>query len=196
MVFVLTTANVDRDGLRRECWLGALHAFGTSHVFQRRARRLNLKLRLLTYTGIALPLTVGATAVSFGFDLAVLPAMLAIVSSLLVVQLLVSVWAVVAHWVEAHTYANESAIANDELARRYEALARTPPTDAELRSEFDLLNVDNRNRTQQDMRRDITEREKRRGMRAALRQYQRACATCREVPTSMKPTDCDTCGNF
>lgn len=188
--------NVGADSMRQDCWTSALHAHGTSHIFQRRARRLGLKLRLLTYTGIALPLVVGATALSFSLEIVILPTMMTVVATLLILQLLTSTWAVAAHWVDRHIYANESATANDELARRYAALAKSPPLGADFKTEYDLITADNRNRNQQDMKQGVTAKEKREGMRAALRQYQRRCATCGETPTSMKPTDCDTCGNF
>jgi mobilome CxxCx(11)CxxC protein len=192
----LTSPELDYDNLRRECWNGALHTYGTSYIFQQRAQRLNRRLRLLTYSGVALPLIVGATVLSFGLDIVILPVMVAIVAPLVVMHVLASAWAVVDHWVDAHTYANESATANDQLARRYEALAKNPPTAAEFKSKYDLVCADDSSRTQQDMRKGMTDKEKRKGMRAALRQYQRQCATCQQTPTSMSPTSCDTCGNF
>ena len=64
----------------------------------------------------------------------------------------------------------------------------------ELRNE--VLKTENNLRRHIDNQQNVTEKEKRFGMRAALRQYQKQCSACKKVPTTMKPTSCGVCGNF
>lgn len=48
----------------------------------------------------------------------------------------------------------------------------------------------------QDEKHSISEADEKRGMRYALRNYQRTCVSCGQVPTSMTSTSCNICGNF
>ncbi|MDR3625278.1 MAG: hypothetical protein P4L45_00510, partial [Ignavibacteriaceae bacterium] len=61
---------------------------------------------------------------------------------------------------------------------------------------YRLLKIENDFRIDRDNQQYITEKEKRMGMRAGLRQFKRACAACKQVPVSLKSTNCDVCGNF
>ncbi|MGI5048341.1 hypothetical protein ACM9HD_33575, partial [Streptomyces sp. JAC25] len=54
------------DDYRRKCWDAALHAYGTSHIFQRRASDLKRKTDLLTWVGLVVPLLIGALVGAFG----------------------------------------------------------------------------------------------------------------------------------
>ena len=45
----------EADAVRRRCWDGALHAYATSYIFQRRARTLGTKLNWITYVGLSSP---------------------------------------------------------------------------------------------------------------------------------------------
>ncbi|GAB3507229.1 hypothetical protein GCM10027575_15640 [Phytohabitans suffuscus] len=191
-----TAEQTDRELLRKDCWANARHAYGTSFIFQRRARRLRRSLHLVSYAGIALPLIVGSVALSFGTEFKFWPILIVVVASLLIGQLAVSLWSAMGGWLEKHAYASESASANDRLARRYEELGRNPPAGAQFKIQYDLLGVDDENRRDQDTRQEITAKERRYGMRVALHRFDAVCTTCDEKPKSLKPTDCDTCGNF
>jgi mobilome CxxCx(11)CxxC protein len=184
------------DFLKHDSRTNRLFAFGTSYVFQHRVVRLGKCLRLLTYAGLLFPLMVGAVALSFGAKFKLLPIAIVIASTILVVQLAVSLWAIIARWVENHAYATESVTANDELARRYDDIMKSSAPYDQLKAQFDVIRADDQNRRTLDGRQNITEKEKNRGMRAALRNYQQPCATCNIVPISMMPTSCPTCGSF
>nr|WP_240947781.1 mobilome CxxCx(11)CxxC protein [Planosporangium mesophilum] len=184
------------DSLRQECWTNAIHAYGTSYVFQQRQRRLKRAQLWITYSGIIIPLLMGAILLSFGLKLPGLSIMIAGASVLLIGQLALSTWSALAGWTDQLAYANESVVSNESLSRRFADLGRTPPKGTRFRTEFDLLRTEDSARRDQDLRQHLTEKELRMGMRAALRQFERKCATCGQVPTSMKATDCDTCGKF
>ena len=50
---------------RGEAWDNAIHAFGTSYIFERRLKAARKKLRWLTFLGIAVPVMVGGVVVTF-----------------------------------------------------------------------------------------------------------------------------------
>jgi mobilome CxxCx(11)CxxC protein len=183
--------------IRQECWNQALRCFGTAYLFERRARRFRTMLRVLAFAGIAGPAIVGAVVLSFQTDASVLPIILVLAGVLSVAQLIASLWALSAKWDDAHAYASESTSANYRLFGRYRDLARIPPSDAaDLERQFELLQAEYRNRSDQDNRQGVTDEEKRRGYRAALRELRRPCPECGNIPASMEPTDCGVCGNF
>ncbi|MGW4750469.1 mobilome CxxCx(11)CxxC protein, partial [Streptomyces sp. NPDC004290] len=76
------------------------------------------------------------------------------------------------------------------------ALADDPPTLASLRTQYEKLEVEDSARRDRDSEKGVTDKERRRGMRATLRKFQRQCAGCQLVPTSLTPSDCDVCGRF
>lgn len=182
--------------VRLRCWDGALNAYATSFIFQRRARTLGIKLNLITYIGFVVPMTVGLIVLSYGY-LKSLPIIISIAAALGIAQLVVSLWSVIGGWVAGYSYASTSAAANSSLALRYEDLASNPPDDISvLRREYEKLTIRDEDRQEQDYQQSVKESEKRMGMRAALRKYQRPCAGCGKVPTNMKATECGVCGNF
>lgn len=180
---------------RTDCWNGALHTYGTSAVFQRRAIGLRQKLRILNYIGIAVPLLVGGLVVSYG-AVKILPIIIGVASAIGLVQLAVNAWAMTAGWVEAYSYAVGSVTENDSLANRYQDLAKNPPLLDEMRQRYDKLQHEDGVRRSRDNEQGVTAAEKRYGMRAALRKYQRKCSACTQVPTTMKPGNCGVCGDY
>lgn len=65
----MTTSSTSTEQIasyRSLFWDNAIHAFGTSYVFQQRARRLKTRLQRINYVGIAVPVLVGSLVLSFG----------------------------------------------------------------------------------------------------------------------------------
>jgi mobilome CxxCx(11)CxxC protein len=108
--------------------------------------------------------------------------------------LILSVWALAAKWDDAFAYSQEAMTDNYRLANTFEKLARVAPADIAMR--FEIADAAYQARVDADNRQGLSDKDKRRGMRAALRQYQRPCVGCQKVPASMKPSECDICGNF
>jgi len=183
--------------LRSMSWDQALHCFATAYVAGQRARSLERKLRFLEFTGIAMPLLVGATAAAFGLQSKAVVALLAVASIVGIGQLLGSLWALISRWQDSFAAARESQVTNGRLFEQYRRLGRNPPAaihDAEV--QLDLLDSENNYQAAIDARMAITDEEKRMGMRAALRELQRGCASCKKVPSDMMATQCGVCGNF
>lgn len=182
------------NAIRQECWRRAVEAFGTAHIFEDRARSNRCKLRLLEFSGLAVPLLVGVAVLAFGLEAEFLDEAVTAAAIAAGLQLVVTLWALVAGWDDEFGYAKESAADNHRLSKLFAKLARTDPDD--LETQFEIRDAEYTAREQSDYQRGITEKEKRKGMRAGLRRFQRQCSACGEVPESLEPSDCSVCGNF
>lgn len=182
--------------IRSQCWEAALHAYGTSYVFRYRARTLRRNLQLLNFASLAVPFLVGALVLAFG-EFKLLPVAISIGAALGIMQALGALWSVVGSWVDNYSYAAQSASANELLATRFRDLGKNPPSATdELALRYQILTTEDQARREQDHPKDVTDEERRMGMRAALRWLQKACAGCGQIPTSMTPNNCDVCGSF
>jgi len=192
-----TSAEDQFDFTRSECWVRALQAFGTAHIFELRARKYSRLLRWVAFVGLVVPLVVGGFALSYGASFVALPVVIIIGSAVGIVQATISLWSLVARWLESYAYAIESVISNKGLYLRFKDLGGNPPTLLDdLKTQYRLLQVEDDARRGQDYKQEITEPEKRRAMRAGLRELGRECASCHKVPTEMNPTECGVCGDF
>jgi len=186
-----------KDEQRVDCWDKAIHAFGTAFIFGQRKNNAQKKLKRLSFIGIAVPVLVGGIVVAFfGLD-QVKPFLgwLILVGGLLgTTQIVFNIWSLVAKWDDEATYGTESSVDNYNISKSYADLARNPSESFD--PTYQMLNLRNDIRSSEDGKKGITESEKRMGMRAALRKYERACVKCKLVPYDLKPTDCPVCGNF
>lgn len=182
---------------RQHCIAESVHCHGTAHIFGVRAQVLRRRIKMMSFLGVVAPGLVGVTIGSFGVtaDATVLCIALAGVAS--VPLFVLSVWSLVNDWPGQLSYADESHTANRSLAEAFQRLARDQGLNAnDFKNEVRFLDQESSSRSSLDERRDVTENEKRMGMRAALRTLQMACAGCKQVPQSLAPTDCGVCGNF
>jgi mobilome CxxCx(11)CxxC protein len=164
--------------LRENCWNKALYSFATAWIFEKRASRLRWRLKLLTFLGIAVPLALGGTVASFGLDFKYLGFIVIVAGVLSITQLVGSLWTLVAKWQDEYAYSLESTVVNYGLSTNYKELGENPPQNEELKIKTNLLDIENRVIEESDYKHGISEKEKRMGHRAALRQFRRACVTC------------------
>ncbi len=123
--------------------------------------------------------------------------MLFIAGTIAIIQLLLSIWSLVSSWNEKLSYYLESKSSNYNLSSQYQKLAKnTSISEDEFDSELRVLERESELRAALDNKNDVTDKEKRMGMRYALRHFQRPCASCNIVPTDMKSTSCGVCGNI
>jgi mobilome CxxCx(11)CxxC protein len=109
-------------------------------------------------------------------------------------QLLMAVWSLVARWDDDRAYSIFATRSNSTLRAEWESVAKAQATHIE--AEYNRVQAAEKIIEQEDLTKEISDKEKRYGMRAGLLFYRKACAVCKLVPTSMKPTNCDVCGNF
>lgn len=172
----------------------AFYAYGTYRIFERRALSLRSKRNAITFLGIIVPLSVGSLILSFGAMPKLLPYVVALAGIAGTLQLVLSAWSIVARWDEQYSYATTAMLANTRLFNSWERLIKNPPGD--FQQAFSELEAENGRQEQSDLAAHITQKEKQFAMRAALLHMGLPCATCKVRPISLKPSGCDTCGNF
>ncbi|MDD2819710.1 MAG: hypothetical protein PHW29_00455 [Flavobacterium sp.] len=183
--------------LRQDAWNEALHSFGYGYIYTLRGGSLSKKLNLITFLGIVIPLLIGAIVTTYGVNSPLLFYMLWVAGPLSILQLVISVWAVVNNWNSSFAYYLETSLDNYKLANDYEEIGKYPDkTVIGLKTQLEKINVLRDNRDKQDNRYPLKDFEKRKGMRYALRKYKRDCAGCNIKPVNMKSSDCGVCGNF
>ncbi|MBQ0895672.1 hypothetical protein KBX37_21675 [Micromonospora sp. U56] len=182
--------------IKVEIWDRAFYASATAAIFGYRAEKLKRRLQLLTFVALAVPIVVGGLALAYGAGFRFLHLAVAIGALVGLVQLVISLWSVVATWVEEYGYSAASLVDNSQIAQELEELANEPLELDELRQRYVALKARDTARRAQDYTHGVTDQEKRRGHRSALRDRGRKCAGCGEVPTSIKPSTCGVCGDF
>lgn len=181
----------------KECWNEVILNYGTGYIFEQRANRYRKGLRLVTYVSIAIPAIVGAFYLAFSSKQEWLSYLYNLAGILGTIQIAISVWSLVGKWEDNYSYSLEASTVNYDLAKRFERLAKRPPSDSnDLKRAFENLMIENDLRSDQDVKQGVPQKELRQGMRAALFKYKKPCATCEQVPTSMTATNCETCGDF
>lgn len=183
------------DKLKKECADNRFYSFGTSKLFERRAKIYRRYLNLITFLGLAVPLVIGITVLSFSGESKVFKnIMIPTAGMLTTCQLIVSLWALVSRWNEKNDYAVSAIKSNTRLETEFNRLCNSEEEVinneiSNLRNEYDRVK-------QEDTAHGVSEKEMRWGMRKALIHYKLKCPTCNLKPTSMVPLSCDTCGNF
>jgi mobilome CxxCx(11)CxxC protein len=184
------------DTLRKQCHEEVVHCLGTAAVFEYRANVLRRRIRFLAFVGLALPLVVGVAYVSFG-ETWVTKALTGVAVLLGAIQIVLSLWSLAFRWDDDFAYFAEAHSANRRLAERLRDLARNQSLSAtRFQDTFDALDSDNKHRSTLDEKYEVTDNEKRMGMRKALFLLQKECAVCKQIPTTMSASNCDVCGNF
>lgn len=180
--------------LIKHCINRAFYAYGTSRIFDRRCQNLRKGRNVITFLGVAVPLTVGSLILSFGAKPELMPVLVWLAGLIGTIQLVLSAWSIVARWDEQYSYAMSAMLANTRLYNSWDHLSKSQQSNLQgLVAEMD---EEDQRQEQSDLAAHITEKEKRFAMRAALYYKGLSCATCMAKPTSMKPSNCDTCGNF
>lgn len=180
-----------------DAWDKSLHAYGTSYLYENRYKRYKRYLNWLNFLGLLVPIVIGAALMGYGKTSSITEYALIVGTPLAIIQLVGSLAATATGWPDSLAYSSESKSSNYDLFRSFESFAKTPPSDDQsFVVQYSVLKTMEQAREQQDANHPTSAKENREGMRCALIYFRRQCATCGQTPTTMKPTDCDTCGNF
>ncbi|PVH26996.1 mobilome CxxCx(11)CxxC protein [Sphingobacterium corticibacter] len=189
--------NNDRPESNREkCWNYSLQSFGKSYIFNNRARFYETWLRRLSLLGVIVPIMVGATAMAYNLDTPIFNYILALSAPLSLLQVLMSCFSLVNKWDDKYSYAIEAINEHDNLSEAFKKLATSNGKGDVSERKFEKLETRLISLNKNDSKQLITDRERRMGMRSGLREFQRGCAGCGEIPISMQSTKCPVCGEF
>ena len=175
----------------------AFHTFGYSYIFTKRIKWYLRYINALKFFGIIVPLTVGALAIGYEFKHDILVVAISIAIPATILQLILSTLSIVYKWDDELAYAFEANQDYNHLYDDYTKLYKFSPSNIiELEKLFEVLNTKHKSREVQDSKHDISDKERRIGMRYSLREHKKECAGCNLVPTTMQATKCGVCGNF
>ncbi len=183
--------------LRRKCNDNALYAFGKAYVFEQRSHVFHRRLILLNFLGIAVPILVYGIIAPVNLTPCTQNVIITAASVASTVLLVLSAWSLAANWEQQYSKSLQSQMDFSELSRLYKELGVTTLVGLqEYKAEVARLDslTEKADRLAMELR--MPDEEKRMGMRAALREFQRKCAGCGTVPTDITSTPCNICGNF
>ncbi len=155
----------------------------------------NKKLKILTWITFAIPIAVAGMLTMF--DNPVILAITKIASGVLgFIAALIGLLALVGKWSDMMADSQRAMIENSRLHDSWKDARNL--TDAAFVSEYKKLLILDSAQSSSDKLLEVSDKDKRRMMRKTLVQYQMACKTCKNTPTSIKAgkAKCDTCGNF
>ena len=186
------------DKIRSKCWDNALSCFGFNYIFNQRINKYSNYNKRLKFYALVFPALIGLIAFGYKTDHPkILDISIAIAIPLTILQFVFSILAITRELDNELGYSNEASQHYNYLSDRFKNLGETPPSDCiELNHKYELLNTEYNGRSQQDSKHTVKEKEKRKGMRCALREFQRECVGCKKTPLSMESTKCDVCGKF
>jgi len=183
--------------LRKACWDKSFQCFALGYIFDKKAQRYGFFVNMLKVFGIIVPSAIGATVLGYGLEAEILKYMIVIAIPLTIAQLIFSVIAVTSKWDDKLAYSYEASQDLNLMYDDFKKLGSLPPDNyQELNEKYELLNTRYKARAQQNSKQNIKEWEQRMGMRFALRETQKKCVGCNEIPVSMESTDCNVCGKF
>ena len=185
--------STNQNSTAQDCWNRACDCFATAKIFEKRALEYRKKLNWLSYLGIGVPAVFGGMALAWGKGVLDNRIVMFVIAIAGVVQIAMSVAALIHHWAEEHAYSNRSASTNFQLSDEFKILApQSVSPSPNFQHDLDKLLTRDRTQTTLDNEKHVTDQEKSRGHRHALRQFQRTCAVCNQKPTDMNPTNCKT----
>ena len=183
------------DKIRRDCWDKALDSFGFSYIYSRKTQKLDLYIKWIRVLGFIIPVLLGAIVSSYYAKKEIIETAMFFATPLAIAQLVLSAMVTsLGSETKLSGYITKS-IEYGLLNSEFQQLANFPDNNFEtLSKKYDIL-VE-RERGLSKGNNELTDKEKRRGMRAGLRNYKRACVGCGETPLSIVSTKCEVCGNF
>lgn len=188
---------MDKNTLLTEARRWSLFSLGTKHIFDRRIRKYGRYIALLTVLGLITPLLLGGLVLGFDLEPTTIKVIQIAAGILSLGQVAISAWAIVYKWSDNLAYSQEASHAHYLLHTEYNKILQShSATESELQRRLDLAEKERVSRDQQDLKIPPSETDIRRGYRYALYMCKYPCEICNQIPKSMIPSNCETCGNF
>ena len=192
----METEEVKIENIRKECHENKFHSYGKSYVYGERVNSYERRLRMISFIGLAVPLMFGGYALTYGTD-SIKEMAIYVGGAILLIQLFFSAFSLVFKWDDELSYSLEATRDHNLLSQDFKTLGQFPPTSFdEIITRYNLLFEKLKSRNEQDVKHDLTDKERVKGMRWSLREYKRPCVSCGKIPYSMETTECPVCGKY
>lgn len=183
------------EKLRKRCARGEFYSYGTAKIFEKRAKETGRRLKAITFLGLLSPVLSGGIAMTFSSDSTLLNKIVfPTLSMALLLQSVLSLLSLCYKWEEKYSYSLWSIKNNNKLFNKFSRLA--DDSEEKILDKIDGYEEEFDHQEAEDSSQSITSKEERYAMRKSLIYFGKPCKTCKKTPTSIKPDDCDTCGNF
>jgi mobilome CxxCx(11)CxxC protein len=179
----------------QEAWDRALFCYGTAKIVEKRTKTLKFLNKINKFIGLAIPLSIGGVVISFGLNASLLPTALLILGILGIFQLIVSLWSLIDDWEnKIENYVNSKS-RNLHYSDLFQKIAKESNEDkTKYTNVFIETMLYDKIQREEDNKMNISEKEKRYGLRYALFQFQRCCVGCGKIPNMKKISKCNVCG--
>lgn len=183
------------DKIRTDCWDKTLDAIGYSYIYLLKIKKINFWLRISKILGIIIPVFLGGVLTSTYNSPEYISLAIWITSPFAIIQLLLSTILTINGADENVLRYSTKAAEYSVIETEFRQMARYPIIDEfEYLKKFEILIEREKGISKGNL--EVTDKEKRIGMRFGLRELSRSCVGCNETPLSMKTSNCDICGNF
>lgn len=175
----------------------AFHSFGTYYIFKKRYDGYKNKTLSIATINLLVPSIFGAIYISFGANILTKELSISICAGLGFISICATVISFILRWQEKVTESQKNMIDNYGMYEKYYDIAIDTSLIKEKFEEiYFQLSQEGKYIDRASLEAEISDKEKRRGHRAALIQLQRDCVSCNVKPKSMKSSKCNVCGNF
>ncbi len=184
------------NNIRNECHNNKFHCYGKSYIYGERVNKYERRLRLINFIGLVVPLIFGSYVMTYGNNY-IESLSLYIAGPILLIQLIFSAFALVFKWDDELAYSLEATRDHNLLSQDFKTLGQFPPSNLEdITMQYNILNEKLKSRNEQDVKHDLSNKERVKGMRWSLREFNKKCIDCDEIPYSMEKTNCPVCGKY
>ena len=183
------------EKIRQDCWDNTLDAIAYSYIYQLKIKSINFWLRISKILGIIIPVFLGGVLTSTYNSPEYISMAFWIKSPLELGQLVLSTILTINGADENVLKYSTKAAEYSVIETEFRQMARYPNSDEfEYLKKFEILIEREKGISKANL--EVTDKEKRIGMRFGLRELSRKCVGCNEIPLSMNTSNCDICGNF
>lgn len=183
------------DKIRKDCWDKTLDAIGYGYIYQLKIKEINYWLRISKVLGIIIPVFLGGILTSTYNSPEYISMAIWITSPFALGQLVLSTILTINGADENVLKYSTKAAEYLVIETEYRQMARYPNSNEfEYLKKFEILIEREKGISKANL--EVTDKEKRIGMRFGLRELSRKCVGCNEKPLSMNSSNCDICGNF
>lgn len=185
----------ENNKLADRCARGEFYSYGTIKIFEKRARKIGVRLKAINFLGLLSPLLAGGLVMTFSSENDILNNVaFPILSIAIIAQSVLALLSLCFKWEESYSYAKNAIKANTRLYNKFSRLRRE--SHKEILDKISYYEEEFDSQDAEDTAQSIKEKEKKYAMRHALMYFRKPCQGCKKVPESLKPSNCDMCGNF